>query len=187
MLVKVKYLQWGYVQLDFSLISGLIGVIADCCGPEACTAAGWQREQGELRVPCYLVPYWLIMQNPKKPRILPSPNNTEVLNVLADPESLGAALISQPTASDAALTKTTKSPNTLTFTWSELDIGYDCPNIGCEDSIPLNIPKALIDQFQEYAWVEHDGADQAVINKLEMTICVELGMFWVWDQAACMQ
>ena len=107
--------------------------------------------------------------------------------MLADPESPGAALISQPTTSDAALTKTTKSPNALTFTWSELNIGYDCPNIGCEDSIPLNIPKALIDQFQEYVWAEHDWADQAVINKLEMTICIKLGMFWVWDQAARMQ
>lgn len=126
------------------------------------------------------------MQRLKKPRTAVLLAEDAVMsNVQVGPPS--AAVITQPTTSDYATAKTAASLSALTFTWSELDIGFDCPNVGCEDSIPPNLPRALIDRFREYALAEHNGADKVTISKLEMKICVELGMFRVLDRATRMQ
>lgn len=50
----------------------------------------------------------------------------------------------------------------------------------------MNLPKALRDRFREHALAKHNGADQAVIDRIEMLICVEVGMARVWDRATRM-
>ncbi|KAF7966503.1 hypothetical protein HWV62_38098 [Athelia sp. TMB] len=69
-----------------------------------------------------------------------------------------------------------KSP--LTFTWSELDIPFTCPQWECDHTIPANLPNFLVNMFRDLALLIHDGGEDAKgAAMLTLKICMALAIF----------
>lgn len=66
----------------------------------------------------------------------------------------------------------------LTFTWSEVDIPFECPVLGCLMLVPPNLPYSLVEQFRAVALLIHDsGRDAKGVSFKEMQICMFIANF----------
>lgn len=66
----------------------------------------------------------------------------------------------------------------LTFTWSEIDIPFECPSYGCLHAVPANLPYSIVEQFRDAARLVHDeGHDAKGLSFKQMQICMSIANF----------
>ena len=70
------------------------------------------------------------------------------------------------------------------FSWSTSDIPGVCVEFDCNHTVPVNLPKALVDLFHKYAKLLFEFPDGShSLDLIKTRICVNLGVFWVQERA----